>query len=99
MKIRRKILRKKKRLTKTAKPAKQKKSAEGSRETKEEKAVAEKLHRISINARRKAYRKNAAVTIIRNGKIIKIYRNGKKKIIGTLRKVRLALNTGKSIKI
>jgi hypothetical protein len=103
MKIKRNITRKRKRLMKGVKVTSQKtgnkNSAVTSRETKEENAVKKKLHRVSINARRRAYRRKAAITIIRNGKIIKVYRSGKEKIIGTLRKVRLAFKPGKSIKI
>lgn len=65
----------------------------------EEKAVSNSLHRISINARRKAFRKNSPVTIIRNGRILKVYSNRKVKQIGIVKKIDLDIDLNKPIKI
>lgn len=65
----------------------------------EENAVKSNLHKISINARRRAYRKNATVTIIRNGKIIVIHSNRKVKTIGAVKKVEVKVDINKPIKI
>lgn len=67
--------------------------------TEEEKAVSNSLSRISINARRKAFRKNSAVTIIRNGRILKVLSNRKVKAIGTVKKVPIEVDVNKPIKI
>jgi hypothetical protein len=65
----------------------------------EEKAVSNSLPRISINARRKAFRKNSAVTIIRNGRILKVLSNRKVKAIGIVKKVPIEVDVNKPIKI
>jgi len=67
--------------------------------TDEEKAVRNSLRRISINARRKAYRKKSAVTIIRNGRILKVHSNRKTKPVGTVKKLTLNVDINKPIKI
>jgi predicted ATP-grasp superfamily ATP-dependent carboligase len=67
--------------------------------TEEEKAVRNSLGRISINARRKAYRKKSAVTIIRNGKILRIHSNRKVKSIGVVKKIEVEGDITKPIKI
>jgi hypothetical protein len=67
--------------------------------TEEEKAVRNSLGRISINARRKAYRKKSAVTIIRNGKILRIYSNRKVKSVGIVKKIEVEGDITKPIKI
>jgi len=67
--------------------------------TEEEKAVRNSLGRISINARRKAYRKKSAVTIIRNGKILKIHSNRKVKSVGVVKKIVVEGDITKPIKI
>jgi hypothetical protein len=70
-----------------------------SRLTDEEKAVRNSLRRISINARRKAYRKKSAVTIIRNGRILKVHSNRKIKPVGTVKKLSVDVDINKPIKI
>lgn len=67
--------------------------------TDEEKAVRNSLRRISINARRRAYRKKSAVTIIRNGRILKVHSNRKIKPVGTVKKLSVAVDINKPIKI
>lgn len=67
--------------------------------TEEEKAVRNSLRRISINARRKAYRKKSAVTIIRNGRILKVHSNRKIKSVGIVKKLSLDVDINKPIKI
>ena len=67
--------------------------------TEEEKAVRKSLGRISINARRKAYRRNSAVTIIRNGKILRIHSNRKVKSVGVVKKIEVEGDITKPIKI
>jgi hypothetical protein len=67
--------------------------------TEEEKAVRNSLGRISINARRKAYRKKSAVTIIRNGKILRIHSNRKVKSVGVVKKIEIEGDITKPIKI
>ena len=67
--------------------------------TEEEKAVRNSLGRISINARRKAYRKKSAVTIIRNGKILRIHSNRKVKSVGVVKKIEVEGDLTKPIKI
>jgi len=67
--------------------------------TEEEKAVRNSLGRISINARRKAYRKKSAVTIIRNGKILRIHSNRKVKSVGVVKKIEVQGDLTKPIKI
>jgi hypothetical protein len=67
--------------------------------TEEEKAVRNSLGRISINARRKAYRKKSAVTIIRNGKILRIHSNRKVKSVGIVKKIEVEGDITKPIKI
>jgi hypothetical protein len=62
-------------------------------------AISKSLRRISVNARRKAFRKNSAVTIIRNGKILKVHSNRKAISIGTVKKIPLAVDITKPIKI
>ncbi|MBK9391233.1 MAG: hypothetical protein IPN68_13940 [Bacteroidetes bacterium] len=59
--------------------------------TDEEKAVRNSLRRISINARRRAYRKKSAVTIIRNGRILKFIQTGKLNLLAQLRNFQLLL--------
>jgi hypothetical protein len=65
----------------------------------EEAAVRNSLGRISINARRKAYRKKSAVTIIRNGKILRIHSNRKVKSVGVVKKIEVEGDITKPIKI
>ena len=67
--------------------------------TDEEEAVRNSLSRISINARRKAYRKKSAVTIIRNGKILRIHSNRKAKSVGIVKKIEVEGDISKPIKI
>jgi hypothetical protein len=67
--------------------------------TEEEKAVRNSLGRISINARRKAYRKKSAVTIIRNGKILRIHSNRKVRSVGIVKKIAIVGDITKPIKI
>ena len=67
--------------------------------TEEENAVRNSLGRISINARRKAYRKKSAVTIIRNGKILRIHSNRKVKSVGIVKKIEIEGDITKPIKI
>jgi hypothetical protein len=67
--------------------------------TEEEKAVRNSLGRISINARRKAYRKRSSVTIIRNGKILRIQSNRKAKSVGVVKKIVVEGDITKPIKI
>ena len=67
--------------------------------TEEEEAVRKSLGRISINARRKAYRRNSAVTIIRNGKILRIHSNRKVKSVGVVKKIEVEGDITKPIKI
>ena len=67
--------------------------------TEEEAAVRNSLGRISINARRKAYRKKSAVTIIRNGKILRIHSNRKVKSVGVVKKIEVEGDITKPIKI
>jgi uncharacterized protein YnzC (UPF0291/DUF896 family) len=67
--------------------------------TDEEKAVRNSLRRISINARRKAFRKKSAVTIIRNGKILKVHSNRRSKHVGTVKKIEILVDINKPIRI
>jgi hypothetical protein len=67
--------------------------------TDEEKAVINSLRRISINARRKAYRKKSAVTIIRNGRILRVHSNRKVKSVGVVKKIEIAVDINKPIRI
>jgi hypothetical protein len=67
--------------------------------TKEEKAILLKLHRISINARRRARNNDADITIIRNGEIIRISAKGKKKVIGKVKRNPLKVDTSKPVRI
>ena len=67
--------------------------------TDEEKAVINSLQRISINARRKAYRKKSAVTIIRNGRILRVHSNRKVKSVGVVKKIEIAVDINKPIRI
>ena len=67
--------------------------------TDEEEAVRNSLSRISINARRKAYRRKSAVTIIRNGKILRIHSNRKAKSVGIVKKIEVEGDISKPIKI
>jgi hypothetical protein len=67
--------------------------------TDEEKAVRKSLQRISINARRKAYRKKLAVTIIRNGKILRVRSNRKVKSVGVVKKIEILVDINKPIRI
>ena len=69
------------------------------KEADEENELLEKLHRVSINARRKAFRHNAPVTIIRNGKIIKIYLNKHERVLGIVTPVPLTVDIQKPIRI
>jgi hypothetical protein len=67
--------------------------------TEEEKAVLNSLRRISINARRKAYRKKSAVTIIRNGRILRVHSNRKVKSVGVVKKIEIVVDINKPIRI
>lgn len=65
--------------------------------TDEEKAIRKSLRRIPINARRKAYRKNSAVTIIRNGKILRVRSNRKVRSIGVVKKIQVPVDISKPV--
>jgi len=65
----------------------------------EEKAVINILSRISINARRRAYKRNSPVTIIRNGRILKVHSNRKVKSVGVVKKIKFMVDINKPIKI
>jgi hypothetical protein len=65
----------------------------------EEKAVKNSLRRISINARRRAYRKKSAVTIIKNGRILKIHSNRKVKSVGIVKNIAIEVDINKPIRI
>jgi hypothetical protein len=65
----------------------------------EDKVLISKLHRVSINARRRAKRRNAAVTVIRNGKIIKYLPGKKGKAIGDVKKYPINIDISKPLKI
>jgi hypothetical protein len=67
--------------------------------TDEEKAVRKSLQRISINARRKAYRKKSAVTIIRNGKILRVRSNRKVKSVGVVKKIQIEIDITKPVRL
>jgi hypothetical protein len=67
--------------------------------TLEEKAVRNSLNRISINARRRAYRRKSAVTIIRNGKILRVHSNRKVKSIGIVKKILIPIDISKPFRI
>ena len=67
--------------------------------TSEEKDVRNSLRRISINARRKAFRKKSVVTIIRNGKILRVHSNRKVKSVGIVKKIKIPLDINKPIRI
>lgn len=67
--------------------------------TDEEKAVINSLRRISINARRKAYKRKSAVTIIRNGRILRVHSNRKVKSVGVVKKIEIAVDINKPIRI
>ena len=67
--------------------------------TDEEKAVINSLWRISINARRKAYRKKSAVTIIRNGRILRVHSNRKARSVGVVKKIEITVDIKKPIRI
>jgi len=60
-------------------------------------AISKSLQRISVNARRKAFRKNSAVTIIRNGRILKVHSNRKVKRIGIVKKIPFTVDINKPI--
>jgi hypothetical protein len=62
-------------------------------------AISRSLRRISVNARRKAFRKNSAITIIRNGRILKVHSNRKTISIGTIKKIPFEVDITKPIKI
>lgn len=81
---------------KSKRPAKKSKSS--SVKTTEERVVTSMLHRISVNARRRAYNNSAPVTIIRDNKIIQIYR-GKEKVIGRALPPRVLKNIPSQITI
>jgi hypothetical protein len=67
--------------------------------TDEERAIRKSLQRIPINARRKAYKKNSAVTIIRNGMILRVRSNRKVKSIGVVKKNQIPIDISKPVKI
>ena len=67
--------------------------------TPEEKAVRNSLNRISINARRRAYRRKSAVTIIRNGNILRVHSNRKVKSIGIVKKIQIPIDISKPFRI
>jgi hypothetical protein len=67
--------------------------------TDEEKAVINSLRRISINARRKAYKRKSAVTIIRNGRILRVHSNRKVKSVGVVKKIEIVVDINKPIRI
>lgn len=60
-------------------------------------AISRSLRRISVNARRKAFSKNSAVTIIRNGRILKVRSNRISRRIGVVKKITFALDINKPI--
>jgi len=65
--------------------------------TKEELAVRNSLQRISINARRKAFRKNSPVAIIKNGKILLVQHNRTIKSLGVVKKMPIEVDINKPI--
>lgn len=65
----------------------------------EEKAVLNEISRVSINARRRAYNNNASVTIIRNGKILRINSKRKEQVVGKVKKTPIKIDTTKPIRI
>ena len=67
--------------------------------TKEEKAVLHRLHRVSVNARRRARNNDADITIIRDGQIIRISAKGKEKVIGKVKRNPLKVDTSRPVKI
>ena len=73
------------------------KKADG--ETNDEKAVRNKVARVSINARKRAFSKNASVTIIRNGKIIRIAADRKERVLREIPKKQIHVDINKIIRI
>ena len=67
--------------------------------TGDEKDAVAGLEKIAPNARRRAYRKNVSVTVIRRGKITKIFPGGREKVIGFLKKKLLKTVLPKVIRI
>ena len=67
--------------------------------TKEERSVSNRIMRVAINARRRAYNNNASVTIIREGKIVRINPAGKEEVIGRVRRNLLNVDVHKPVRI
>jgi hypothetical protein len=67
--------------------------------TEEEKAVRSSLRRIPINARRKAFSNNSAVTIIRDGKILRVHCNRKARKVGVVKKNQIPIDISKPVRI
>ena len=65
----------------------------------EEKAVRSSLRRIPINARRKAFSNNSSVTIIRDGKILKVDFNRKVRTVGVVKKIQIPIDISKPVRI
>lgn len=65
----------------------------------EDKLLIRKLHRVAINARQRAKRRNAEVTVIRNGKIIKYLPGKKGRTIGDVKKYPINIDITKPLKI
>ncbi len=94
------IIRKKKSAKKAIKRAKIKtKKRKASTESIQENDLSQILKSISINARRRAFRKNASVTIIREGKIIKILPSGVEKVIGKIKKKNSIIDPKRNISL
>ncbi|MBK5285042.1 MAG: hypothetical protein JJE25_06535 [Bacteroidia bacterium] len=86
-----------KRKMKGAKPVKRIKKQEEL--TEEERNLENQISRVSVNARRRAYSNNASVTVIRNGKIIRISAGKKERVIGKVHKTRITVDVTKPIRI
>lgn len=89
-----------KRKIKSAKTRKttQKQSAE-SIDGIDERRVLKEIASVSVNARKRAFRRNASVTVIRNGKILRIKSKEKPKVIGVVKRASIKVDTTKPIRI
>ena len=66
---------------------------------KAEQVLESRIKKVSVNARRRAIYNNAPVTIIRNGKIIRISTGKKETVLGKVRKPRLTVDVTKALRI
>ena len=90
-------------MKKKIKPAVRKKTAQKkaarSTDLKDENTVLKEIASVSVNARKRAYRKNASVTVIRNGKILRLKSKEKPKLVGVVKRTAIKVDTTKTIRI